>query len=88
MNDKDVKINYIIELNNQRNLEITVKKNRKKEYDKDRYERLHGYTKNKDDSIECDICGGYWKVDNKHRHINTMKHQKAYAIFIKNNYKY
>ena len=88
MNDQNVKINYIIELNNQRNLEITVKKNRKKEYDKDRYERLHGYTINKDNSNECSICGGWYQSDNKYQHINTKKHQKAYAIFIKNNYKY
>jgi hypothetical protein len=50
-------------------------KKRKKEYDKDRYERLHVY-KPKDDSIECDICGGYYKVTHKWQHKNTKKHQK------------
>ena len=59
---------------------------RKRKYDKDRYERLHG-SKPKDDSIECDICGGYWKPDNKWRHLNTKKHMRAYSKYIYENVK-
>lgn len=85
--DYNDKINYLIELNKKNNQEIRERKDRKKEYDKDRYERLHGY-KPKDDSIECHICGGYWKPDNKWRHLNTKKHQKAYGIYISENIKH
>ena len=87
MSSYEDKLNYILQLNNQQSNEQQIIKDRKKNYDKDRYMQQHG-GKCKDDSIECDICGGYWKPDNKWRHLYTKKHQKANAIFITQNYKY
>ena len=80
-------LNYILDIDKKNNQEIRDKKNRKKEYNKKYYERLHGY-KSKDDSNECHICGGYWKPDNRWRHLTTKKHQRAYVKYVSENIKY
>jgi hypothetical protein len=84
--DHNDKISYLIQHNKKINQEIDNRKERKKEYNKKYYERLHG-SKPKDDSIECHICGGYWKPDNKWRHLNTKKHMRAYSKYIYENVK-
>jgi len=84
--DHNDKINYLIQHNKKINQDIVIRKERKKEYDKDRYERLHG-SKPKDDSIECDICGGYYTVTHKWQHKNTKKHMRAYSKYVFENVK-
>jgi hypothetical protein len=74
----DTYIDYLININNTKNNEMEVTKNSKQQYNKEYYNNRHGF-KNRDNSIICNICGGYWKLANKWRHINTIKHQREYS---------
>jgi hypothetical protein len=85
--DHDEKMSYLLHLNKEHVQIFQDRKDRKKEYDKQRYERLHGY-KDKDDSIECDVCGGYYTSTHRWQHIGTKKHQKAYSKHISENVKH
>ena len=87
MSSYEDKLNYVIQLNNQQNNELQIIKDCKKNYDKDRYMKQHG-GKSKDDSIECNVCGGYYTSTHRWQHIGTKKHQKAYSKHISENVKH
>lgn len=71
-------VDYLININNIKNNEMIIIKNSKQQYNKEYYNNRHVST-NKDNSIICNVCGGYWKPANKWRHINTLKHQREYS---------
>lgn len=56
--------------------EINNKKEYQKKYFQEYYEKNKDYWKQK---VKCDVCSGHYIVANKTRHINTMKHSRAFV---------